>query len=769
MVNKRERMRASFYQLKRDLFNQQLAALNSYNGYESKDLEAIKNLHHYNDSLYDRPIDVIKTAKYYENKWAEDDDAQVIDVGNIKDVLDFNLTLNSDVLSASSNTTLTASASNSIHEFLFSKKVNQKQKSNLIKSKPSKSMIHLPLQDTKNKTVAKVKKRKSKWECYGNPYAKPTYKSFAWMLGVRKKRKLSESANDAREVHNIDDNVNDENKNSIARDDHDGMGSSGGFDGDVNVKKESGVNINLKEIDKLSDEINLSDNEVEVVLVQKEPASAINFPIQKYINKNTRYMRYKNLKSNEVLQDVKNTDEKCSNEIDRETQTCQKVPNDLEKTFGKLSRIVKLGKRNNSRVNCMKISQTENERSKSPSKRDSNDEDEKEDKKFYNGLKRPGLFDSTHVFNNNNISDHTTNSNEVSNSNNDDFEKDDLKRWSEWNRSILNGIKATKAASKKKDSKRRKIHLTNGFNRNDYADSEEVKNKFSSNNRPQKNKYKKVDPNIDKTLLNHTNNLNSTIKDKNSSKKLKNKKNNKLWSSEKKITIKKSDGEDDKTIDILEVDNDNSRSSLVDFEDEITCNLYESSVKVQQNITKSNNNVSNVKNLEKNKFMKSLSKNKKSLDNIRSIQVTLDTFIKNNKIPSFLDDGSKRELNNAVSDKITPSKSLSPLKGPECLLAIKPNKAQRNNNFNDKIKSPFDHKINNDNISPVFSKNHLNEISKKNRKVNENKKILKNEKLINKNKLLIKKKISYLLENNNSNIHKYLKSKTLSDKLKAVP
>ena len=163
MVTKREKMRNRFLESKRDIFVHQAAILRSQSGRKlnARDYQAVINAHHQSTSVYDCPEAVIRTARNSEAIAANADDC----------------------------------AADGADSVSVSKATDHTKKTKM----PARPRIkgHRPGQPSSALTSGTVPQRKH-LQSIGNPYAKPTYHSFEWILSSR--RRSSVDADDASAV-----------------------------------------------------------------------------------------------------------------------------------------------------------------------------------------------------------------------------------------------------------------------------------------------------------------------------------------------------------------------------------------------------------------------------------------------------------------------------------------------------------------------------------------------------------------------------------------
>ena len=170
MVIRRERTRNQLQQTKKELFLGQAEALDMEKLKPgSKEYESLRQIHKQNLSIYDRHAEIAKAAKVYET------------------ALDLKSKEESDDDEAQESFLSAATPSHSI----------QNNESS-IKTPKMKDKIGIGTPSS----MAKSPKGRKRPACdpTENPYARPTYKSFSWMLGTRKKRKLGDAQAES-EIH----------------------------------------------------------------------------------------------------------------------------------------------------------------------------------------------------------------------------------------------------------------------------------------------------------------------------------------------------------------------------------------------------------------------------------------------------------------------------------------------------------------------------------------------------------------------------------------
>lgn len=168
MVIRRERTRNQLQQTKKELFLGQAEALDMEKLKPgSKEYETLRHIHKQNLSIYDRHAEIAKAANVYKT---------ALDVKSKEESDDDDDEAEESFLSA-------ATASHSVRNNESSVKTPKMK---------DKSGFGTP------SSTAKSPKSKKRPACdpTENPYARPTYKSFSWMLGTRKKRKLDNTQAD---------------------------------------------------------------------------------------------------------------------------------------------------------------------------------------------------------------------------------------------------------------------------------------------------------------------------------------------------------------------------------------------------------------------------------------------------------------------------------------------------------------------------------------------------------------------------------------------
>lgn len=159
MVTKREKMRNRFLESKRDIFVHQSAILRSQSGRKlnARDYQAVINAHRQSPSVYDYPEAIVRTARHCEAMASTADESEV----------------------------------DGSESFSVNKVTDQAKQPKM----PGRPRIkgHLPGQSNKTAT-ARVIVQKKRLQSTENPYAKPTYRSFEWLLPSR--RRSSAGADD---------------------------------------------------------------------------------------------------------------------------------------------------------------------------------------------------------------------------------------------------------------------------------------------------------------------------------------------------------------------------------------------------------------------------------------------------------------------------------------------------------------------------------------------------------------------------------------------
>ena len=159
MVTKREKMRNRLLASKRDIFLYQTAILRSQSGRKlnARDYEAVVSAHHQSPSVYDNPEGVVRTARLAETLASMD-----------------------DCNDASTEVVSTLETADHIKRSKLGGRPRVKG--------------HRPGQSGSAPSVINVKRSKQ-LPTAENPYAKPTYRSFEWLLSSR--RRCSVGSEDA--------------------------------------------------------------------------------------------------------------------------------------------------------------------------------------------------------------------------------------------------------------------------------------------------------------------------------------------------------------------------------------------------------------------------------------------------------------------------------------------------------------------------------------------------------------------------------------------
>lgn len=152
MVTKREKMRNRFLESKRDIFVHQSAILRSQSGRKlnARDYQAVINAHRQSPSMYDCPEAIVHTARHYEAVASTADESEV----------------------------------DGCESFSVNKVMDHAKRPKMAGRPRIKG--HLPGQSNKS-TTAGVIVQKKRLQSTENPYAKPTYRSFEWLLPSRRR------------------------------------------------------------------------------------------------------------------------------------------------------------------------------------------------------------------------------------------------------------------------------------------------------------------------------------------------------------------------------------------------------------------------------------------------------------------------------------------------------------------------------------------------------------------------------------------------------
>jgi len=155
MVTKREKMRNRFHESKRDIFLQQAAILRSQSGRKlnARDVESVINAHHQSTSVYDNPDAVVRTARRAEMMAAAADGCET----------DWN----------------SVSTSTAVDRVKRPKAGRPRIKG------------HRPTQPG-SAPSAKASQPRRSLPSTENPYAKPTYRSFEWILSTRRRSSVGD-------------------------------------------------------------------------------------------------------------------------------------------------------------------------------------------------------------------------------------------------------------------------------------------------------------------------------------------------------------------------------------------------------------------------------------------------------------------------------------------------------------------------------------------------------------------------------------------------
>lgn len=152
MVTKREKMRNRYLESKQDVFAQQASILRSQCGRKlnARDYQSVINAHHQATSVYDDPDGILRTARYAEALAAAADEGE----------------------------------SDSIDSLSTNKATDQVKRSKTVGRPRAKGPRPGQPSATTSATVARPKIHLQPAE---NPYAKPTYRSFEWLLPSRRR------------------------------------------------------------------------------------------------------------------------------------------------------------------------------------------------------------------------------------------------------------------------------------------------------------------------------------------------------------------------------------------------------------------------------------------------------------------------------------------------------------------------------------------------------------------------------------------------------
>ena len=152
MVTKREKMRNRFLESKRDIFLHQAAILRSQSGRKlnARDYQAVVSAHRQSTSVYDNPEAVVRTARHLEAMVADTDGCEA----------------------------------DGPESFSINKAANDVKRPKAVGRPRIKG--HHPGRPNSALTAGAVAQRK-RLPSTENPYAKPTYRSFEWMLPARRR------------------------------------------------------------------------------------------------------------------------------------------------------------------------------------------------------------------------------------------------------------------------------------------------------------------------------------------------------------------------------------------------------------------------------------------------------------------------------------------------------------------------------------------------------------------------------------------------------